>query len=291
MLGWILLLACASGSADTGVAAPPPVLQEEDKEKEKPPEYPKLSALDKEKFKRIMTRFKNRNPEKRKEAELEMMALGRGVVPVLISKSGTRYPDQLECIFNSLAGLTDERDRLTLLALYDSKVERMRFLAVLKIAGMKREDQVDFLKKALDDKNEEIRLEAALGLAFLKEPKGIGEIIFAVSRDRKDPPPRLFEPLPNLKNKTYESKFAPYLDEKQDPEVRIAAVMVITGIKDKSLKKVLNRALYDPHNLVQTTAVNGLRELLDGEGPGEYNNIFELVEEVNKWKKRLGPIR
>jgi DUF917 family protein len=53
--------------------------------------------------------------------------------------------------------------------------------------------------------------------------------------------------------------------------------------------KVLDKI--DPHNLVQTEVVNSLRKLVKNEQPKKFDNVFELVEEVNKWKKELGPIR
>jgi len=82
--------------------------------------------------------------------------------------------------------------------------------------------------------------------------------------------------------------FTPYLVRHKDPEVRISTITVILAINDKKLKKALGRALNDPHNLVKTAAVNGLRKLVNNEGPKEFSNVFVLVEAVNKWKKDLG---
>ena len=265
--------------------------EEEEEEKEKPPEYPPLKPLHRAQAKRLFTAFKNKNPEKRKEAEDTMIAIGRGTVPSLIEKGGTRQKDQGTCIYRCLLALLDERDVYTLKECYRSKTERMRMLAVVCMAGLKNPKHIDFLKAALEDREEAIRLEAALGLLALKDPAGIGVIILNVAKNRKNPPKRLMKDLPLLKGKVYDSLFTPYLIKHDDPEVKIAATLVITQIGDTRLKTVLGRALDDSHNLVQGAAVNSLRALLHHEEPKNYSNVFELVEEVNQWKKELGIIR
>jgi hypothetical protein len=107
------------------------------KKEEKPPVYPPLSALKKEKLKRLFTSFKNRNPTKRKGFEKDMIAIGRGAIPSLIKNGETKNKAQGECIFNCLTALMDERDLVTLKSCYQSKAERLRLLAVQEIAAIK----------------------------------------------------------------------------------------------------------------------------------------------------------
>ena len=263
-----------------------------DKEPTKAPEYPKLNALHNEQVKRLFRNFKNRNPAKRKEHVAQMIQIGRGAVPDLLKYADTKHEAQGECIYECLMTLLDERDLFVLKdTCFKADSDRMRRLAVVRIARMEREDQAAFLKFGVKDRVEDIRLEAALGLLYLKDATGIGEIILAVAKNRKDPPKRLVEPLPKVKGKAYGSLFLPYLVKHKNPEVRIAACRVITWIEDKGLKGTLGRALNDPHNLVKTAAVNGLRKLVRGEDPREFKNVFQLVEAVNTWKKDLGLIR
>jgi HEAT repeat protein len=265
--------------------------EQEKKEEEKPPVYPPLSALHKEQVKRLFSQFKNRNPEKRREAEKDMIAIGRGAVPDLLENGDTRHDHQGECIYRCLMALLDGRDLYTLKNGYKSKAPRMRLLSVVKISSLKKPELAEFLKGAMKDEDDKIRLEAALGLLALKDPGGIGEIIEKVAETRKDPPKRLLEDLPLLHGKVYDSLFTPYLIKHENPDVKIAAAQVITAIGDPRLKSVLGRALDDPHNIVKTAAVNALRKLIRNEEPRTFSTVFELVETVDAWKRELGLIR
>ena len=258
---------------------------------EKPPVYPELSVLHKQKIKRLFISLKNRNPKKRKAYEKDMIAIGRGAIPSLIDNGTTKHEGQGECVFNCLMALMDKRDAVTLNECYKSKERLLRLLAVLKIGTLKNEKFLNFLKDALKDGDPEIRLEAALGLVSLKCPVGIKEIILKRAENHNKKMPRLTETLPMLKHKAYTSLFTPYLVKHEDPKVRIVTAEVIADINDKGLKSTLGMALNDSHNLVQTAAVNALRKLVNGEEPRKFNNVFELVEIVNKWKKELGIIR
>jgi len=220
-----------------------------------------------------------------------MIAIGRGAIPSLIQEATTKHESVGGCIYNCLMALMDKRDLVTLQSCMASKTERLRHMAVVKMAALKKPECTESLIKALEEKKSEIRLEAALGLASLGNPSGIGEIIKKIAKDRKNIPPGLMKDLPLLKGKVYGSMFTPYLVKHEDPEVRISAAMVIVGICDMRLKPILGKALNDPHNLVKTSAVNALRKMVNGEKPRQFKNVFELVEAVNKWKKKLGAIR
>jgi hypothetical protein len=262
--------------------------EERDPKEEPPPVYPELSAIQKEKCKTLLRRFKNKNPKKRRGHEKEMIALGRGVIPYLIEKGSTTHKEQGECIYNCLFALMDHRDIVTLKSCYTSKEARMRLLAVSELAEMKKPILSDFLKKTLKDEESDIRLEAALGLMALSDPSGIGEVILAVAKSKESTPPlRLTRDLPLLKGKVYPSLFGPYVISHKDPEVRIASIQVIVYINDLGLKKALGRALSDPHNLVQAAAVNALRKLINNEEPRKFTTV-ELIDEVMRWKKTLG---
>ena len=290
-LPWILLaflcLAHAPTRAQEENAAKKEKKQAEaaDRAWKAPPDYPRLSALHKEQAKERLVAFKNRNPKKRDEAVHKMVSIGRSVIPFLLSRIDTRHADQGECIYRSLRALMDRRDAFVLKKCARSKCDRERLLAAAELAEMKDPHARDTLKALLADPKEEVRLEAALGLAEIEDPAGMGEIIRAVARDYKHVPERVTRVIPRLKGHVYGSLFFPFLSDKEKPEVRIAAVEVIVRIGDKGLKSVLGRALDDPHNLVKAAAVNGLRRLVKQQEPRAYSNVFELVEAVNEWKK------
>lgn len=263
--------------------------QEKKADKDKPPEYPKLSPLHKEKCKRLFRSFKNRNASKRRSFEKDMIKLGRGAIPDLLKNAKTKHENQGECIYNCLVALMDKTDLVTLKkSCYESDCPRLKLLAVVKIASFAMPEQRSFLKFAAKSDDPQIKLEAALGLVAIQDPSAIGEIILKVSENRRNPSKRLLKDLPKLSGKTYASMFSPYLVRHKDPEVRISAITVILAINDKKLKQALGKALNDPHNLVKTAAVNGLRKLVNNQGPKEFSNVFVLVEAVNKWKKDLG---
>jgi HEAT repeat protein len=257
-------------------------------DEEKEPEYPPLSMGEREKAKRLIAGFKNRKPEKRKQAEERMIELGRGVIPLLIGEGETKHAEQSESIFNCLVVLMDEEDAVTLKKCYKSKSQRMRLLSVVGIGSFKKPAYTEFLKAALKDKDDQVRLEAALGLAWLGNPAGLGEIILNLAPQRKEPDPRLLEPIPHLKGNVYSGHLFRYLIDHKDPDVRIVTAEIIALIGDTKLVHVLGSALRDPHNLVQAATVNSLRKLTKGEEPRKFDNVFELVEAVDNWKKELG---
>jgi len=140
--------------------------EKEDKkaEKDKPPEYPKLSPLYKEKCKRLFRSFKNRNATKRRGFEKDMIKLGRGAIPSLLASANTKHKDQGECIYNCLLALMDKTDLVTLKkSCYESDCPRLKLLAVVKIASFEMPEQRSFLKFASKSDDPQIKLEAALG--------------------------------------------------------------------------------------------------------------------------------
>jgi hypothetical protein len=294
LLTVLLSLPGAPMGPGMGCLAPRPVAQAEEgktpeeAQEEKPIEYPELSVLHQQQVKRMFTSFKNTNPKKRREFEKDMIKIGRGTIPLLVEKGTTKHEEEGECICNCLLVLFEEKDMALLKACYASKAARLRRVAVIKIASFQKDKYLEFLKKALKDEDEDIRLEAALGLVQIQDASGIGEIILNISKNRKNPSARLVKDLPKLKYKTYPSYFYPWLVDHEDPEVRMTAAEVIAEIGDPRLKPALGKALNDSHNLVQAAAVNALRKLVNGEEPRNYGNVFELIEEVNKWKKDLG---
>jgi len=262
------------------------------KEQVKKPEYPKLKPVYREKCKRLIRSFMNKNPKKRRKFEQDMIKFGRAAIPYMLDNANVKKAEQQECIYNCLFELMDEQDVETLkTTCYQSKHEIMKRLAVCKIASFEKPSHLNFLKFATKDKDPVLRLEAALGLVAIKDASGVGEIIMKVSENKRTTPKRLLANMPRLKGKAYESMFTPYLVKHENPDVRRSAVKVLLAINDINLKRIIGKALEDPHNLVKTEAVNALRQLVNKEKPKSYRNVFELVEEVNKWKKDLGLIR
>jgi HEAT repeat protein len=284
----VFLCILAGESASLAVQALPQEKPAKEDDQEKEPEYPHLSMGEKERAKRFLTGFKNKKPEKRKAAEERMVALGRGVVPMLLAQAETRHENQAESIYNCLLLLMEEQDVPVLKRQYKSKTARLRLLAVVKMASFKKPAHAAFLKDALEDEDERVRLEAALGLAWLGSPKGLGEIILNLARQRKEPDQRLLDPIPQLKGNVYSGHLFPYLINHKDPDVRIVTAELIALIGDKKLVHVLGSALRDPHNLVQAATVNSLRKLAKDQEPRKFDNVFDLVEAVDAWKKELG---
>ncbi|MBU0754641.1 MAG: hypothetical protein KJ645_05845 [Planctomycetes bacterium] len=263
-----------------------------DKEDEgKEPLYPALAPLEIDKVKNLLDDFKNRNPEKRKAFEKKMITMGRGTIPLLLQKGATSHEAQGECIFNCLLALMDDRDVPTLLKYSKSKTIRLRSLSVIKIAKIQNPQHLGFLKEAIKDPEASIRLEAALGITALGDPAGIGEIATAVAANSPNPPARLFEPLPHLKGNVFTGHLYPFLVHNEDPMIRAATAQMIGVINDQKLNPILERGLHDSHNLVQAATVNALRKTMDNEEPKNFDNVFELVEEVDRWKKKLGASR
>jgi len=269
----------------------PPAQEEETEKTEKrdkkpkPPPIPPLSATDKEKAKRFLTFLKRSDPEKRRSYEDKMVALGRGVIPLLLEKAETTHKHQSGAIARCLTRLLDVKDRELLATLAKSKKAGLRMLVVIKYASTPKEEDKETLKTFLDDSVSEIRLEASLGLVRLGDPAGIKEIVINLAAcTNATKRQALTADLPNLKGKVYSSHFRSLATKHEDHEVRKATLEVIVAIGDKRVKDVLGLALKDDHNLVKGAAVNALRKLLKGQEPVTFPTVFDLVDAVEKWK-------
>ncbi len=298
MIEFILLSVLSAGvqsDIPTLCSILPPAQEEETEKRSKKPKappIPPLSATDKEKAKRFLTFLKRSDPEKRRGYENKMVALGRGVIPLLMEKAESTHKHQSGAIARCLTRLLDVKDRERLDTLAKSKKNALRMLVVTKYASSPREEDKEKLKTFLEDSAPEIRLEASLGLIRLSDPAGIKEIVLSLAtckneRQRK----AMTADLPNLKGKVYSSHFRSLATKHEDHEVRKATLEVIVAIGDKRVKDVLGLALRDDHNLVKGAAVNALRKLLKGQEPITFPTVFDLVDAVEKWKNELGVSR
>ncbi len=275
---------------------PPPQEEETEKKakKQKAPPIPRLSATDREKAKRFLTFLKRSDPKKRRGYENKMVALGRGVIPLLLERAETEHEHQSGAIARCLARLLDVKDREILEKLGRSKKTHLRKLVAAKYTAAAREADIEILKAFLKDSAPAIRLEASLGLVRLADPIGIKEIVLGLAASTtKEDRELMTADLSKLKGKVYSSHFRSLATKHDDPEVRKATLEVIVAIGDKRVKDVLALALNDDHNHVKGAAVNALRKLLKGQEPIDFANtsVFDLVDAVEKWKNELSGAR
>ncbi len=272
--------------------ADPPSSQEEQekKEKEKKDKYkplpiPALKTIQREQAQRYLKFLKTSNPKKRVKYEEKMIALGRGVIPLLLEKAETDHKHQAEGIARCLTTLLDARDSAILGGFSKSKKIRLRLIAVLKFSEARDPKYQEQLKVYLKDKDPSIRFEAAAGLVSLGDGRGVGEIILKLAEGRSREIERALADIKLLYGKVFDSLFTPYVCGHDDPKVRKAGIEIIVIIGDRKLKTVLVKALNDDHNLVKAAAVNGLRKLLKNQEPIKFPTVFDLVNAVEKWKK------
>lgn len=303
MLIYLSFLIMASFSSDDNLSkgmlfftfpADAALIQQDDPEEGIPDEsaeYPVLKGFKKEKSKTLLKAFKNRNPKKRDKAIKDMVKLGRAVIPLLFENAEKAKGPFNDCIVQSIEALTDERDITFLKQACASKNDVLRAQAIKKISGFRTKEYHGLIKNTLEDENTEVRLEAALGLVWLKDSSGLGEIITCISKDLKSPPERFFKALPNLRGELMYRKIFDLLVHDKDPNVRTATVVVLTEIGGESVFYLLKKALEDSDAKVQKATVNGLRKLVDNAPPRSFDTLFELVEAVNQWKKRLSAVK
>jgi hypothetical protein len=73
-----------------------------------------------------------------------------------------------------------------------------------------------------------------------------------------------------------------------DTHTKVAALRLLGGAGVKSAKFAIGTYLDASEHQVRAGAVNALRGILDGNPPYRNLSVFQAIDEVKKWKRRLG---
>jgi len=255
---------------------------------------PALSAADGEKLKRSIKKLKNDSDKHRHLAEQEVIAFGRGGLPLLEDAATTNNPHMMDALVNCLCGVADARDRDRVEKDLTSPLVVLRRFAAREAGDIGLPQLLDQLLPLLADTDRVTQVEAALSLVRNGREEGLAVATLAFGGSYGDGwNDRVLAALPGVAGKGTHEEVAKLLvvdpeREVEEPEVasneRLAAVKLLHAIADRAATALLVRALDDRHNVVQREAINALRDLLENQGPLEASSIFQQLNEVKRLK-------
>ncbi|HKE02300.1 MAG TPA: HEAT repeat domain-containing protein [Planctomycetota bacterium] len=211
---------------------------------------------------------------------------GKGAVPILYESLARANAEETERCLRPLERLVDEGDGARLAADCASKAAPVRVFALRKAAEMKAAEALPAARKALADREEDVRLEAALACSSLGTTDGL-EVLRAAARERwPQLGKRIRTALERHRSEEATKLLVPGLGSK-DWKESCASLRLLAGVGMKSAAPDVARLLDSEDNRVKEDAINALRGMIDGERPIEKLSAFDLAEQANAWKKRV----
>lgn len=294
MAGALLLLAGPLGAQDDdrapveadGTAAadgadglPPP----------RPP--PELTAGQRSKLDRALSKLRNSNAERRAATEETIIAFGRGAVPFLVDAAHTDHDGKRDGLVHCLVTLADVNDRELVAACFASEFPALRRFAVIEAGELGLPALLDQLPPRLTDDDEIVAVEAALSLVTNGREEGLDRLVDAWNGPWQA---RIIAALPGVVDQGSHTILVARLvsdpeEERFDPDAaaaqRRSAVRMLHAIGDRASVRALVRSLDDTHNLVQLAAIDALRDRLEDKPPLKAGSIFEQIREVQRLKE------
>lgn len=258
-------------------------------------DFPKLTAMDGQKLERLLEALKTRNQADRDAREAEIVKLGRGVVPAVVQKAHEKHKLQEAHLASILDKLLGKDDVAFVKGLLADPAPAVRVFAVRKLLSVTPTkadgdpELIELFKQSLNDADPEVKLAAALALADQHRADGLLVLIEALRSADKVKQEAVGQALHKLKGREAHKLVEGELSEKvKDADRRILVLKAIGMIGDPSAASLIGKSLEESNSRIQEAAVNALRGAVDGQPPVELATVFDLVKEIEAWKKRLG---
>ncbi len=252
---------------------------------------PELSAAKAAALEREIAKLRNNNDAGRAKAEAEVIAYGRGAVPLLVKAGHSTHEGQRRGLVACLLAVTTDDDRQLVGELLASPHIALRRFAARKAGELRRPELMEPLHPLLEDPDEAVRVEAAIALVSNGHEEGLPVAAPAMAGPLRA---RVQAALKGVAGKGRHDNVGAMLTidpqrEREEPGVtskeRLAAVDLLHAIGDQTAIDWLLRALDDSHNVVQRNAINALRDLLEQSGPMEGSSVFQQIKEAERIKE------
>jgi len=307
----LCLFVCLAGPALAAPTAPARAAQDGATPDDLPPAEapPELSTSDQSKLTRSLKKLTTRKLKARLKVEADVLAFGRGALPLLVDAAATTSEAKQEGIARCMLQLADMRDWDLVEQLLDSDEVALRRFAARKAGELQLAHLMPALKERLDDEDAEVRLEASVSVTALGSEAGLNALAVSaleVFLAEQDPPDDEFEAavledrgtriraaLAGLADMGPHQALIARLQSdpdrtKSDPEgaalERRSAIELLRAIGDRAAVRGLSKALDDSHNVVQRDAINALRQIVEDAQPFDGKSIFQQINEVKRLK-------
>jgi hypothetical protein len=277
-----LLLCCLLCAASSAAAQEPPPPAPPPK-----PAWPELPAAEAETAKLRLRRLDAAEAEVAAAAEAELVAMGAGVAPLLLSQLGNRRPTAPEALRRILHRVVEPVHAPLVAERADSKAPLLREWSVEFLALQHDGRWREVLARAFEAEDRELRFRAALGLAALGDQDALATVFAQCQeqewRDHAELVQRALAPARSSEMAEWLVRHMPRDDER----ARITGLRLMRALAPKEYAGVVATYLDAEQHAVKKEAINTLRAVVDGAAPLENLSVFQAIDQAKKWKERI----
>ena len=274
-----------SKGAPQGKQTPP---SGQEQKKPPKPKWPPLKAVRRNIAKDRIPHLVSKEDSKRRAARLLLIKWGPAVCPVLLKALHQRTrPELATQIKKLLDGLVQPTHAAILATHFTGRNEPRDAFIVHKLASFEMRDLLPFFKQAAKKLKGTASYTAWYAIARFGD---IAALPFLLQKAKVEWPEQnvpIREALPALHGNGATDWLMVKLRD-GDTHTKVAALRLLGGAGVKSAKFAIGTYLDASEHQVRAGAVNALRGILDGNPPYRNLSVFQAIDEVKKWKRRLG---
>lgn len=262
--------------------------QKAKKQKVKKPAWPKLKFSKKSTAKDKINQLVAKKPEVREKAQAKILSYGAGVVPVLLAAYHDRQKqllrDRIRPLLDEL--ITKEYGPVLEVSTSDKNEVLMQF-ALEKLDSFQDPRYAAWFRHATRHKNPAISDGAWYALARIGEQDSLQFLIEKARKSWSKEKAQILPVLGGLKGEKATDRMLALLGQKK-LEDKLAALRLLHGVGTKRSANKVAAYLNSKHQVLKVEAVNALLGIMDGKKPHDHLSVFQSIDVVKKWKRRMG---
>ena len=273
------------GRQDGKQSGKPGKTKQDDKAKKA---WPKIKLVRKSLAKDKLRELTSTKGNKAQKARELIQSYGAGVAPVLLAAMSTRAKpklvEQLEAILDQIV---QPEHAWPLSSAFDGKSERRDLYVVRRLDRFEIKELLPFFVRASKSKHPSVASKAQYARARLGDVETLAFLHKEALDNWGEKNYQIREAAAALKGKpATDWLMRKLLDKNIASKVATLHLLGVAGTK-KSVAGV--RSLLDAtEHQLRAGAVNALRGIVDGDPPYRRLSVFQAIEAVKKWKRRVG---
>jgi hypothetical protein len=262
--------------------------QKSKKQKAKTPSWPKLKFSKKSTAKDKINLLLSKKPKVQQKARDKILSYGPGVVPILLAAYHDR---QKQPLLDQLRPLLDElvsKEYGPVLAVSTkSKNETLTRFTLRKLDSLEDPQYRSWFLRMTEHKNKEISDRAWYALAHIGDIDSLDFLIGKARKEWNKEKDKILPALVGLKGDEASKQLLELLEKGRLAD-KLAALRLLHGIGTKSSARKVATYLNSKDHALQVAAVNALLGIVDGKKPHHHLSVFDSIDIVKKWKRRMG---
>lgn len=249
--------------------------------------WPKLDGAKADELRlAIVSLKKTLTPAGVEEMTSRITSFGKGAVPVIYESLARATGEDHARLLKPLEALVAADDGPRIAADCSSKLPPVRLFALRKAAELGAAGALPAAKKALAEKDDEIRFQAALTTWALGSNESLPTLLQTAKSQWPKLGPRMRAALEKNRSEEATQKLLPGLRAKEWQDV-CASLRMLAGVGVPSASAEIKKLLDSEDARIKEDAINALRGVVDKAPPLERLSAFDLAEQANAWKRRV----